>query len=61
MDCQFIMGFCTTVHYNTFILQALPALDVNGILSAIAVLPQEEQLAVFDQLKQQLAQLNITV
>jgi len=52
MDCQFIMLFCTHVHYRTFIAP-LPA-TMEGLAFSISHLTGPEQLLLMEKLKDML-------
>jgi hypothetical protein len=49
MDCQFIMLFCTHVHYRTFI-KALP-LTVAALSQSISYLTGPEQVQLMGELQ----------
>ena len=42
LDCQFIMGFCTNIHYHTFIVPRL--IGVVSILATIGSMSQRDEL-----------------
>ena len=42
LDCQFIMGFCTNIHYHTFIVPRL--IGVVSILATIGSMQQRDEL-----------------
>lgn len=44
LDCQFIMGLYTYVHYHTFV--KLPRSPLSTLLATVAVMPREAQLRV---------------
>eukprot|EP01012_Entosiphon_sulcatum_P026468 TRINITY_DN3192_c0_g1_i1.p1 TRINITY_DN3192_c0_g1~~TRINITY_DN3192_c0_g1_i1.p1 ORF type:complete len:434 (+),score=85.60 TRINITY_DN3192_c0_g1_i1:665-1966(+) len=46
MDCQFLMGLCTAVHYQTFIAVSVPA-----IMRAVAALSEEEKRELLARLQ----------
>merc|ERR1712139_482368 len=50
MDCQFIMLFCTHVHYRTFI-RVVPV-TVASVMSSIHTLTGPDQLAVLKELQE---------
>jgi phosphatidate cytidylyltransferase len=52
MDCQFIMGFFMYVYYTVVISSGVSS--VPQLLSVISQLPHEEQLLIFNTLKQTL-------
>jgi len=49
MDCQFLMLFCTYVHYRTFI-RVLP-MSVEALSKSISALPASEQLTLLSELQ----------
>ena len=52
MDCQFIMLFCTHVHYRTFIRAA--TITVDALTQGAAHLTGSEQLQLYTELQQML-------